>query len=71
MRVGRVFAVAAMIGSVTLGGAMLISAAGCSDSSGGGQATIDPEEQKVTQEKMKEYLKNRPPLGKGSQKTKK
>jgi hypothetical protein len=71
MRVGRVFAFAALIGSVALGGAMLISAGGCSGSSGGGQATIDPEEQKITQEKMKEYLKNRPPLGKGGQHTKK
>ena len=36
---------------------MLISAGGCSDSGGfGGQATIDPEAQKVAQEKMKEYL---------------
>jgi hypothetical protein len=70
MRVARIFAFLAMIGWVALGGAMLISAGGCSGSSGGGQATIDPEEQKITQEKMKDYIKNKPPLSKGGHKTK-
>ncbi len=70
MRIGRISTVGTLIGSVTFGIAMLISSSGCSGS-GGGQATIDPEEQKIAQEKMKEYLKDRPPLGKGVQKTKK
>ncbi len=67
MRIGRISAVGTMIGSVTFGTAMLISCWGCSGSGSGGQATIDPEEQKVTQDKMKDYIKNKPPLGKAGQ----
>jgi hypothetical protein len=65
MRVGRISTIGTLIGSVTFGIAMMISSWGCSGSDGG-QATIDPEEQKVAQDKMKDYIKNRPPLTKGA-----
>ena len=68
MRVGRIFAVAAMVGTFTFGTGMLISAGGCSGSGdSGGQASTDPEAQKAAQEKMKEYLAKKPPLLKGPQ----
>ncbi len=68
MRVGRIFAVAAMLGSFTFGTGMLISAGGCSGAGdSGGQASMDPEAQKVAQDKMKEYLAKKPPLVKGPQ----
>jgi hypothetical protein len=63
MRVRRVFAVAVLIGSLTFGAGMLISAGGCSGSgSFDGQASQDVEAQKAAQEKMKEYLAKKPPL---------
>ena len=68
MRVGRIFAVAAMIGSLTFGAGMLISAGGCSGSGdSGGQATQDAEAQKAAQEKMKEYLAKKATPSKGPQ----
>ena len=66
MRVGRIFAVGAMLVSFTFGTGLLISAGGCSGAGdSGGQASIDPEAQKAAQEKMKEYLAKKPPLVKG------
>jgi hypothetical protein len=68
MRVGRIFAVAAMLVSFTFGTGLLISAGGCSGSGdSGGQASIDPEAQKAAQDAMKEYLAKKPPLVKGPQ----
>jgi hypothetical protein len=68
MRVGRIIAVAAMVGSLTLGAGLLISAGGCSGSGDSvGQASIDPAAQKAAQDKMKEYLAKKPPLLKGPQ----
>jgi hypothetical protein len=60
MRVGRIVAVVAMITSLTFGAGMLITAGGCSGSSGsGGPVAIDEATQKATQEKMREYLAER------------
>jgi hypothetical protein len=56
MRSGRLVAVVAMIGSLTFGAGLLISAGGCSSGDSGGQATQDEEGQKVLQEKMKEFM---------------
>jgi hypothetical protein len=68
MRVGRIFAVAAVLGSFTFGTGMLISAGGCSGAGNSGDAaSMDPEAQKAAQEKMKEYLAKKPPLLKGPQ----
>ena len=60
MRTARVATVLMLIGSVTLGGAVLLCTCGCSGSSSTtGQAVPDEEGQKVLQEKMKEYMAKR------------
>jgi hypothetical protein len=55
MRIGRFATVVAAMGSITFGSALLLTAAGCSGSSGpAAPAAADTEGQKLLQERMKE-----------------
>jgi hypothetical protein len=54
MRVGRVVAILATVVSLTFGTALLMSAGGCSGSSGSAPAGSAEEGQKLLQERMKE-----------------
>lgn len=56
MRVGRVVAMLATAVSLTFATALLVSAGGCSGSSGSAPAGRDEESQKLLQEKMKENM---------------
>jgi hypothetical protein len=67
-RIGRVLAALALVLPLSFSVATLLTAGGCSGSSGsGGQAAGSGEIDKAAQEKMKEYLKNKPPLKAGNQ----
>jgi hypothetical protein len=54
MRAGRVVAILTTALSLTFAAALLVSAGGCSGSSGTGPAGRDDEGQKLLQERMKE-----------------
>ena len=62
-RIGQVLAALALALPFTFSVATLVTAGGCSGSSGTGeQATGNGEIDKAAQEKMKDYIKNKPPL---------
>jgi hypothetical protein len=67
-RIGRVLAALALVMPIIFSVAMLLTAGGCSGSSGtAGQAGGTGEVDKAAQEKMKDYIKNRPVLKPGTQ----
>ena len=62
-RIGQVLAALALALPFTFSVATLVTAGGCSGSSGTGeQATGNGQVDKVAQEKMKDFIKNKPPL---------